>query len=102
MLTSVGLVLLKTALRGPIDGRERVLCLSGHDDSAAACAGKQMAMRRPRVLWAVLDGAESWRWLLLAATGGSAIAEVAGVGEARRHRHLRPSKRACGALDRKA
>ena len=48
--------------------------------------------------WAVLDGAERWCWSLLAATGGSATAEVAGVGEARRHRHLRPSKRACGAL----
>ena len=50
------------------------------------------------MLWAVLDGAESWRWLSLAATGGSATAEAAGIGEARRHRHLRPSKRACGAL----
>ena len=37
---------------------------------------------------------------LLAATGGFAIAEAIGVGDARRHRHLRPSKRACGALAR--
>ena len=36
----------------------------------------------------------------LAATGGSATAEAAGVGDARRHRHLHPSKRACGALAR--
>ena len=36
----------------------------------------------------------------LAATGDSAIAEAAGVGDARCHRHLRPSKRACGALAR--
>ena len=35
-----------------------------------------------------------------AATGGSATAEAAGVGDACRHRHLRPSKRACGALAR--
>ena len=34
----------------------------------------------------------------LAATGGSATAEAVGIGDARRHRHLRPSKRACGAL----
>ena len=36
----------------------------------------------------------------LAATGGSATAEAAGVGDARRHRHLHPSKRVCGALAR--
>ena len=53
------------------------------------------------MLWAVLDGAESWRWLPLVATGGSATAEAAGVGEARRHRHFRQSKRVCGALDKK-
>ena len=35
-----------------------------------------------------------------AATGGSATAKAAGVGGAHRHRHLRPSKRACGALAR--
>ena len=35
-----------------------------------------------------------------AATGGSATAEAAGVDDARRHRHLHPSKRACGALAR--
>ena len=46
------------------------------------------------MLWAVLDGAESWRWLPLAATGGSATAEAAGVSEARHHRHLRPFKSA--------
>ena len=33
-----------------------------------------------------------------AAIGGSATAKAAGIGNARRHRHLRSSKRACGAL----
>ena len=33
----------------------------------------------------------------LAATGGSATAEAAGTGDARRHRRLRPCKRPCGA-----
>ena len=51
--------------------------------------------------WAVLDGAERWCWSLLAAMGGSATAEVAGVGETRRIRRLRPSKRPCGAPDKK-
>ena len=36
----------------------------------------------------------------LAATGGSATAEATGVSDAHCHRHLRPSKRACGALAR--
>ena len=52
------------------------------------------------MLWAVLDGAESWRWLPLVSMGGSATAEAAGVGDARHHRHLHPSKRACSALAR--
>ena len=34
----------------------------------------------------------------LAAMGGSATAEAAGVGDARRHRRLRPSNRTCYAL----
>ena len=34
----------------------------------------------------------------LAATGGSATAEAASVGDARRHRRLRPSNRTCYAL----
>ena len=84
-----------------VSGREQALCCSGHGDGATAHAGKQTATRMPRVARAVLDGAESWCWLPLAATGGSVTAEVAGVGEARRHRHLRPSKEACGALDKK-
>ena len=66
--------------------------MPGHGDGAAACAEAGVATRRLRVAWAVLDGAKSWCWLLLAATGGSATAEAAGVGEARCHRHLRPSK----------
>ena len=48
-----------------------------------------------------MGGAEQRSELVLAplaATGGFATAEAAGVGDARRHRHLRPSKRACGAL----
>ena len=56
------------------------------------------ATRRARERWAAPDGVASWHGLSLAAMGGSAIAEAAGVGDARRHRHLRPSKRACGAL----
>ena len=50
--------------------------------------------------WAVLDGAERWCWSLLAATGGSATAEAAGVGETRHHRRWCPNKRVCGALDK--
>ena len=95
---------LRSALDGtaarPVGGREHALCCSGHGDGAAACKGKRTATRRLRVAWAVLDGTESWCWLPLAATGGSATAEVAGVGEARCHRHLLPSKRAWGALDK--
>ena len=49
---------------------------------------------------AVPDGAVLQGWPLLAATGGSAITEDAGVGGTRRHRRLRPSKRPCGALDK--
>ena len=88
-LTSLGLGLLHgfviTVLRGPVGGRERALCLPGHGDGAAVRAGEQTATRRPRVIWAVVDGAESCSRTLLAATGGSAIAEAAGVGETRRH-----------------
>ena len=51
--------------------------------------------------WAVLDSAEWQGWPLLTATGGSTTTEDAGVGETRRHRRLRPSKRPCGALDKK-
>ena len=46
------------------------------------------------------NGVTSRCWLRLAATGGSATAEAAGVEDARRHRRLHPSKRACGALAR--
>ena len=58
-------------------------------------------MRRLLVEWAVLDGTEWQGWPLLIATGGSATAEDAGVGETRRHRRLRLSKRPCGAMDKK-
>ena len=58
-------------------------------------------MWRFLVVRAVLDGAVWQGWPLLAATGGSATAEDAGVGETRRHRRLRPSKRPCGAVDKK-
>ena len=84
--------------RRPVGGRERALCLPGHGNGAAVCAGMHEATRRARGHWAAPDSVASWRWLPLAATGGSATAEAAGVGDARRHRHLRPSKRACGAL----
>ena len=52
------------------------------------------------MVWAVLDGAVWQGWPLLTATGGSATAEDAGVGETRPHRRLRPSKRPCGTLDK--
>ena len=50
--------------------------------------------------WAVLDGAERWCWSLLAATGASATTEDAGDEVPHHHRHLHPSKRSCGALDK--
>ena len=53
------------------------------------------------MVWAVLEDAVLQGWPLLTATGGSATAEDAGVGETRRHRRLRPSKRPCGAVDKK-
>ena len=87
-----------TGCRGPVGGRGRALCLPGHGDGAAVCVGMHEATRRARGRWAAPDGVASWSWLPLAATGGSATAEVAAVGDARRHRHLHPSKRACGAL----
>ena len=58
------------------------------------------ATRRAREQWAAQNGVTSRCWLRLAATGGSATAEAAGVGDARRHRRLHPSKRGCGALAR--
>ena len=88
----------RTGRRGPVSGRGCALCLTGHGDGAAVCAGMHEATWRARGRWAAPDGVASWRWLPLAATGGSATAEAAGVGDARRHRHLRPSKRACIAL----
>ena len=88
----------RTGWRGPVGGRGHALCLTGHGDGVAVCAGMYEATRRARGRWAALDGVASWRWLPLAATGGSATIEAAGVSDARRHRHLRPSKRACGAL----
>ena len=90
----------RTGRRGPVGGRGRALCLSGHGDGAAVCAGMHEATRRAREHWAVQNGVASRSWLRLAATGGSATAEAAGVEDARRHRRLRPSKRACGALAR--
>ena len=87
-----------TGRRGPVGGRGRALCLPGHGDGVAVCAGMHEATRRARGHWAAPHGVASWLWLPLAATGGSATAEAAGIGNARRHRHLRPSKRACIAL----
>ena len=58
------------------------------------------ATRRARERWAAPDGIASWHGLSLVAMGGSATVEATGVGDARRHRHLHPSKRACGALAR--
>ena len=60
-----------------------------------------MATRRMLVAWVVLDGAERQGRPLLAATGGSATAEDAGDEVPRCNRHLRLSKRSCGALDKK-
>ena len=74
--------------------------MSGHGDGAAVCDGMHEATRRARGHWAVPNGVASWHGLSLAATGGSATAKAAGVGDARCHRHLHPSKRACGALTR--
>ena len=82
-------------------GRERALRLSGRGDYAAACIGEGMATRRVLVAWAVLDGAERQGRPLLAATGGSATAEDADDEVPHHHRHLRPSKRSGGALDKK-
>ena len=93
MLTGFG----KTGRRGPVRGRERALCLPGHDNGAAGCAGMHAATRRARERWAAQNGVASRCWFRLAATGGFATAESAGIGEALRHRHLRPSKGACGA-----
>ena len=59
------------------------------------------ATRRLLVVWAMLDGAVWQGGFLLTATGGSAITKDAGIGETRRHRRLRPSKRPCGTLDKK-
>ena len=96
MLTGFG----KTGRRGPVRGRERALCLPGHGNGAAGCAGMHAATRRARERWAAQNGVASRCWFRLAATGGFATAEAAGVSDAHRHRHLRPSKRACGALAR--
>ena len=62
------------------------------------CAGMHEATWRAREQWAAQNSVTGRCWLRLAATGGSATAEAAGIGDARRHRRLRPSKRACGAL----
>ena len=58
-------------------------------------------MQRFLVAWAVPDGAERQGRPLLPATGGFATAEDAGDEVPRRQQHLRPSKRSCGALDKK-
>ena len=89
-----------TGRRGPVGGRERALCLPGHGDGAAGCAGMHEATRRAGERWAAPNGVASWHCLLLAARGGFATAEAAISGDARRHRHLCPSKEACGALAR--
>ena len=63
-----------------------------------------LACMRPRggqgSIGAAPNGVASWRCLLLAATGGFATVEAANSGDARRHRHLCPSKGECGALAR--
>ena len=87
-----------TGRRGPVGGRGRALCLPGHGDGAAVCVGMHESTRRARGHWAAPDSVASWLRPPLAATGGSATTEAAGVGDARRHRHMRLSKRACGAL----
>ena len=65
------------------------------------CAGMHEATRRAREQWAAQNGVASRSRLHSAATGGPATAEAAGVEDARCHRRLRPSKRACGALYKK-
>ena len=56
------------------------------------------ATRRAREHRAAQNSVASRGRLRLAATGGSATAEAAGVEDACRHRRLHPSKRACAAL----
>ena len=62
---------------GPVGGRERALCLSGHGDCAAARTGKKTATRRLLVVWAVLDGAVPRCASLAAAAGAAAAAHGA-------------------------
>ena len=64
------------------------------------CAGMHEATQRARERWAAQNSVTGRCWLRLAATGGSATAEAAGAGDARRHRRLCTSKRPCGALAR--
>ena len=90
-----------TGVARPVGGREHVPCLPGHGDGATGVRWHGRDTRRARGCWAAPDGVASWLWLPLAATGGSATAEVADVEVPHRHRHLRPSKRACGALYKK-
>ena len=44
-------------------GRGRALCLPGHDDGAAVCAGMHEATRRAREHWAVQNSVASRCWL---------------------------------------
>ena len=45
-----------TGWRGPVGGRECALCLPGHGDSAAGCAGMHEATRRVGERWAAPNG----------------------------------------------
>ena len=61
----------------------------------------KMNTRRPPVAWAVRSGAVLQGLSLMAATGGTVIAALAGDDGTAQHRHPRPANRPCGARIRR-